>query len=43
VIGPSESIPVLGGRLALGTWQEIVLIDFDDRARQRTVQVQVVS
>jgi secondary thiamine-phosphate synthase enzyme len=42
VIGPSESIPVLDGRLALGTWQQIVLIDFDDRPRQRTVHVQVV-
>jgi secondary thiamine-phosphate synthase enzyme len=43
LIGPSESIPVLDGRLTLGTWQQIVLIDFDDRARQRTVHVQVVS
>ena len=31
VIGPSETIPVLDGRLALGTWQQVVLIDFDDR------------
>jgi secondary thiamine-phosphate synthase enzyme len=43
VIGPSETIPVVEGRLALGTWQQIVLIDFDDRARRRTVTVQVVS
>jgi secondary thiamine-phosphate synthase enzyme len=43
VIGPSESIPVLDGRLALGTWQQVVLIDFDDRPRSRTVIVQVVS
>jgi secondary thiamine-phosphate synthase enzyme len=43
VIGPSESIPVLDGRLALGTWQQVVLIDFDDRARRRTVTVQVLS
>jgi secondary thiamine-phosphate synthase enzyme len=43
VIGPSESIPVLDGRLALGTWQQVVLIDFDDRPRQRSVTVQVVS
>jgi thiamine phosphate synthase YjbQ (UPF0047 family) len=34
---------VLDGRLALGTWQQLVLIDFDDRARDRTVVVQVVS
>src|ERR1700733_8035517 len=37
VIGPSESIPLVDGRLALGTWQQVVLIDFDDRPRQRTV------
>jgi secondary thiamine-phosphate synthase enzyme len=43
VIGASDQIPVIGGRLALGTWQQLVLIDFDDRPRQRTVIVQVVS
>lgn len=43
VIGPSESIPVVGGELVLGTWQQVVLIDFDNRPRQRTVTVQVVS
>jgi secondary thiamine-phosphate synthase enzyme len=42
VIGPSETIPVVDGRLMLGTWQQIVLIDFDDRPRERTVSVQVV-
>jgi secondary thiamine-phosphate synthase enzyme len=43
VIGPSETIPLVGGTLALGTWQQIVLIDFDDRPRTRTVTVQIVS
>jgi secondary thiamine-phosphate synthase enzyme len=43
IVGPSETIPVTGGRLALGTWQQIVLIDFDDRPRERTVYVQVAS
>jgi secondary thiamine-phosphate synthase enzyme len=43
VIGPSETIPVVDGRLALGTWQQLVLIDFDDRPRRRTVTVQVLS
>jgi secondary thiamine-phosphate synthase enzyme len=43
VIGPSESIPLLEGQLALGTWQQVVLIDFDDRPRRRTVTVQVLS
>ncbi|HVE67409.1 MAG TPA: secondary thiamine-phosphate synthase enzyme YjbQ [Solirubrobacteraceae bacterium] len=43
IVGPSESIPVVGGRLALGTWQQLVLLDFDDRPRQRTVHVHVAS
>ena len=43
MIGPSETIPLVDGRLALGTWQQVVLLDFDDRPRQRTVTVQVVS
>jgi secondary thiamine-phosphate synthase enzyme len=42
LIGPSETIPVVDGRLTLGTWQQIVLLDFDDRPRERTVSVQVV-
>lgn len=41
LIGPSETIPLLSGRLALGTWQQLVLIDFDDSPRRRTVVVQV--
>jgi secondary thiamine-phosphate synthase enzyme len=43
LIGASEQVPVAGGHLALGTWQQLVLIDFDDRPRERTVIVQVVS
>jgi secondary thiamine-phosphate synthase enzyme len=43
VIGPSESIPLVDGQLALGTWQQVVLLDFDDRPRRRTVTVQVIS
>ena len=43
LIGASEQVPVIGGRIALGTWQQLVLIDFDDRPRDRTVIVQVVS
>jgi len=43
LIGASEQVPVIGGRLALGTWQQLVLVDFDDRPRDRTVVVQVVS
>jgi thiamine phosphate synthase YjbQ (UPF0047 family) len=36
-------VPIEGGRLATGTWQQVVLVDFDDRPRQRTVVVQVLS
>ena len=43
LVGAAETVPVVGGNLALGTWQQLVLIDFDDRPRDRTVVVQVVS
>jgi secondary thiamine-phosphate synthase enzyme len=42
LIGPSVTIPVIDGRPALGMWQQIVLIDFDDRPRERTINVQVL-
>ena len=42
LLGPSETIPFEAGRLMLGTWQQIVLVDFDDRPRQRTVIVNVI-
>ena len=43
LIGASEVVPVAGGRLALGTWQQLVLVDFDDRPRCRAVVLQVIS
>ena len=43
VIGPSETVPLRAGRLGTGTWQQIVLVDFDDSPRQRTVTIQVFS
>jgi secondary thiamine-phosphate synthase enzyme len=43
LVGPSETIPLVGGSLVLGTWQQLVLIDFDDRPRRREVHVQIVS
>jgi secondary thiamine-phosphate synthase enzyme len=42
-IGPSLTVPLIDGRLGLGTWQQIVLVDFDDRARRREVTVQIVG
>lgn len=43
IVGPSETLPVRAGRVQLGTWQQIVLVDFDDRPRQRTVVVRVLD
>jgi secondary thiamine-phosphate synthase enzyme len=42
-IGPSLTVPLVDGRITLGTWQQIVLVDFDDRPRNREVVVQVVG
>ena len=41
LIGPSLVVPVEQGRLLLGTWQQLVLVDFDTRPRQRDVVVQL--
>jgi secondary thiamine-phosphate synthase enzyme len=43
LIGPSEQVPFVDGQLVLGTWQQVVLLDFDDRPRERSVTVQVMS
>jgi secondary thiamine-phosphate synthase enzyme len=43
LLGPSLSVPVTGGDLRLGTWQQIVLIDFDNRPRQREIIVQLIG
>ena len=43
MLGPSLSIPLANGRLVLGTWQQIVLLDFDNRSRQRRVMIQFMG
>lgn len=43
LLGPSLTVPVVGGRLALGTWQQIVLVEFDTGPRERHVIVQVMG
>jgi len=43
VLGPSLSVPVVDKQLTLGTWQQIILVDFDTRARTRTVICQVIG
>lgn len=43
LLGPSLSVPLVEGELALGTWQQIVLVDFDNRPRQREITIQAVG
>lgn len=43
LLGPSLSVPFTEGQLALGTWQQIILVDFDTRPRQRTVVCQLIG
>ena len=43
MLGPSLSIPFEGGRLRVGTWQQIVLVEFDTRPRTREVVVQLIG
>jgi len=40
---PGLTIPLIKGRLTLGTWQQIVFIDFDNRRRERNILVQVMG
>ena len=43
VLGPSLIVPVVDGKLTLGTWQQIILVDFDTRPRARTVICQIIG
>jgi secondary thiamine-phosphate synthase enzyme len=43
LLGPSLTVPVRDGRVDLGTWQQIVLCDFDNRPRQRHLTLQFVG
>ncbi len=43
LLGPSLNVPVVDGALTLGTWQQIVLIDFDTRERTRTIVCQIMG
>lgn len=43
LIGPSLTVPFVDGRLTLGTWQQIVFLELDTRARDRTLVLQVVG
>jgi secondary thiamine-phosphate synthase enzyme len=43
IVGPSESIPIVDGKMALGTWQNIFLCEFDGPRRGRNVYVTVLA
>lgn len=43
LLGPSLTVPVVDGKMTLGTWQQIVLMDFDTRSRTRTVICQIMG
>ncbi len=43
LLGPSLTVPVEDGRLMLGTWQQIVLVDFDNRSRRRELVIQLMG
>ena len=43
LLGPSLTVPFVDGQLTLGTWQQIVLVDFDVRSRSRSLVVQIMG
>ncbi|MDQ3005865.1 MAG: secondary thiamine-phosphate synthase enzyme YjbQ [Chloroflexota bacterium] len=43
LLGPSLVIPFVEGQLTLGTWQQVIYVDFDNRPRQRELVVQLIG
>ena len=43
LLGPSLTIPFVDGCLTLGTWQQVIFVDFDNRPRARSVVVQIMG
>ena len=43
LMGPSLTVPFVEGQLMLGTWQQIIFLDFDNRPRKRKLMVQVIG
>ena len=43
MLGPSLTIPFVDGRLTLGTWQQIIFVDFDNRPRKRELVLQIIG
>ncbi len=42
ILGPSLAVPIHGGKIIHGTWQQIILMDFDNKAREREIIIQVI-
>ena len=43
LVGPSLTVPIINGKLTLGTWQQIVLLEMDTRPRNRNLILQIMS
>jgi secondary thiamine-phosphate synthase enzyme len=43
ILGPSLTVPVIHRRMTLGTWQQVVYVDFDNRPRSREIVVQILG
>ena len=43
LLGPSLAVPFIGGALTLGTWQQIMLLEFDTRPRRREIVIQMIG
>jgi secondary thiamine-phosphate synthase enzyme len=43
LLGPSLGVPIVSGRLRLGTWQQIIFVDFDNRSRDRRLHVTLMG
>ena len=43
LIGPSLTVPFLGGQLILGTWQQIIFLELDNRPRKRSITLQILG
>ncbi|UCF04419.1 MAG: YjbQ family protein [bacterium] len=43
LVGPSLTIPVSGGEPVLGTWQQVIFLEFDNRARRRRIHISIVG
>lgn len=43
LLGPSLTVPFVDGRLTLGTWQQVIYVDFDNRPRRRELVIQLIG